>query len=276
MTRKKLAIAILLLMLFSLFSGAAGAEEPALATPTDLECMHVRTKTTIYFFDSPLYTSLGPDSHRVSGPATVEVTCEDCGELLSSENVSNAEEVRPHRMKNGACVLCGFKDKSGQTNKAKETPAKTPGERIIIATEDKDADGLMNLTLTGEDLVLLSGEGVNIVLVKSRAGDAAVALNVPDVLRQTEPLGADLYLELAEREDGSLFAGMFLVEDSGDRSQPGSDGITLRFYRQSKADVRISLAPVGEDDLIETDGVWNEKGYWSVPYLQEGTYFLLQ
>ena len=71
-------------------------------------------------------------------------------------------------------------------------------------------------------------------------------------------------------------AGMFLVEDSGDRSQPGSDGITLRFYRQSKADVRISLAPVGEDDLIETDGVWNEKGYWSVPYLQEGTYFLLQ
>ena len=108
------------------------------------------------------------------------------------------------------------------------------------------------------------------------AGDAAVALNVPDVLRQTEPLGADLYLELAEREDGSLFAGMFLVEDSGDRSQPGSDGITLRFYRQSKADVRISLAPVGEDDLIETDGVWNEKGYWSVPYLQEGTYFLLQ
>ena len=55
MTRKKLAIAILLLMLFSLFSGAAGAEEPALATPTDLECMHVRTKTTIYFIDSPLY-----------------------------------------------------------------------------------------------------------------------------------------------------------------------------------------------------------------------------
>ena len=276
MTRKKLATAILLLMLFSLFSGAAGAEEPALATPTDLECMHVRTKTTIYFFDSPVYTSLGPDSHRVSGPATVEVTCEDCGELLSSENVSNAEEVRPHRMKNGACVLCGYKDKEGQSGRVKETPANTPGERIIIATEDADTEGLMNLTLTNKDLYALSGEGVSVVLVKGSADDAAVALNVTEVLKQTEPLGADLYLELAEREDGSLFVGIFLVEDSGNRSQPLSDGISLRFYRQSKADVRISLAPAGEDSLMETEGVWNETGYWSVPYLQEGTYFLLQ
>lgn len=276
MTRKKLAIAILLLMLFSLFSGAAGAEEPALATPTDLECTHEQTKTIIYFFDSPVYIPLGPDSHRVSGPATVEVTCVACGEVLSSEDVSNAEEIRSHRMKNGACVLCGYKDRGDRSGKATETPASVPGERIMIATESTDTEGLMNLTLTNEDLFAFSGESVSVLLIKAEAGDAAVSLNVTEVLKQTEPLGADLYLELAEREDGSLFAGMFLVEDSGDRSQPGSDGITLRFYRQSKADVRISLAPVGEDDLIETDGVWNEKGYWSVPYLQEGTYFLLQ
>ena len=276
MTRKNLAIAILLLLLFSLFSGTAGAEEPALATPTDLDCPHEQTKKTIYFFDSPVYTPLGPDSHRVSGPATAEVVCVECWEVLSSEDVSNAEEIRPHRMKNGACVLCGYKDKEGQSGKAKETPANTPGERIIIATEDADTEGLMNLTLTNKDLYALSGEGVSVVLVKGSADDAAVALNVTEVLKQTEPLGADLYLELAEREDGSLFVGIFLVEDSGNRSQPLSDGISLRFYRQSKADVRISLAPAGEDSLMETEGVWNETGYWSVPYLQEGTYFLLQ
>lgn len=276
MTRKIFATAILLLLLSILFSGTAGAEEPALATPTDLECAHEQTKTTIYFFDSPAYTSLDAESHRVFGPATVEVTCAECGEVLSSENVSEAEEIRPHRMKNGVCVLCGYKEKGSQPAKPKETQAKASDERILIASEDADTKGLMNLTLTDEDLYALSREGVSVVLVKGNAGDAAVALDVPDMLKQTESMGADLYLELAEREDGSLFAGMFLVEDSGIRNEPGRAGISLRFYRQSKADVRISLAPVGEDDLIETEGIWNEKGYWSVPYLQEGTYFLLQ
>ena len=241
MTRKNPAIAVLLL-LFSLFSAAAGAEEPALATPTDLECTHEQTKTIIYFFDSPVYIPLGPDSHRVSGPATVEVTCVACGEVLSSEDVSNAEEIRSHRMKNGACALCGYKDRGDRSGKATETPASVPGERIMIATESTDT----------------------------------VSLNVTEILKQTEPLDADLYLELAEREDGSLFTGIFLVDEAGNRSQPDSEGIALRFYRQSKADVRISLAPAREDSLIEIEGEWNENGYWSVPYLQEGTYFLLQ
>ena len=276
MTRKSLVIAILLLLLFGLFSGTAGAEEPALATPTDLDCTHEQTKTTIYFYDSPVYIPLGPDNHRVAGSATVEVTCAECGEVLSSEEVSSAEETRSHRMKNGVCVLCGYKDKENQSVKPKESPAKTPGERILIAAEDAGSQGPMNLTLTGEDLYALSGEGVSVVLVKGKTGDSAVALSVAEVLKQTELLGANLYLELMEWEDGSLFAGLFLVEDSGNRIQPESKGITLRFYRQSKADVRISLAPVGTDSLIETEGVWNEKGYWSVPYLREGTYFLLR
>ncbi|MBR3334649.1 MAG: hypothetical protein IKG23_10195 [Clostridia bacterium] len=275
MTRKSFVFTVLLLLV-SLLSGTAGAEEPALATPTDLECAHEQTKTTIYFFDSPAYTSMGPDSHRVSGPATVETACAECGEILSSETVANAEEIRPHRMKNSTCVLCGYKDRSDQSGTLNNKPAKTPGERIIIAGEDAKTQGLLSVTLTYEDLYELSGEGVSTVLIKGKNGDAAVALNVSKIIRQTELQGANLYLELAEREDGSLFAGMFLVQDSGTRNQAGSEGITLRFYRQSRADVRISLAPAGADSLIETEGMWNEKGYWSVPYLQEGTYFLLQ
>ena len=276
MIRKIPAIAVLLLLLSSLLPGAAGAEGPSPATPTDLECAHERTKTIIYFFDSPAYTALGPESHRVSGPAEVEVVCAECGEVLSSGEAGSAEEIRPHRMKNGACVLCGYKDKADQAGKAKETPAAAPGERVILAAEDPEAKGLLTLTLTNEDLYALSGEGVSVVLVRGGAGGAAVALNIAEVLKQTEPLGAEIRIELAEREDGSLFAGVTLAEESGNLSQPESEGIILRFYRQSKADVRISLAPAGEDTLIETEGVWNERGYWSVPYLREGTYFLLQ
>ena len=276
MTRKRCASALLLLLLCVLFSGAAGAEQPALATPTDLDCTHEQTKTIIYFFDSPAYTSLDSDSHRVSGPATVAVVCTECGEVLSSETVGNAEEIRPHRLKRGICVLCGYKDKSDEPDGAMEIPAEMPGERFIIAEEDEDTQDLLNLTLTGEDLRALSDEGVKVVLVRGKAGDAAVALDVQEMLKQIGPSGAKLFLELAEWEDGSLFAGVFLADDSETRNQPDGEGITLRFYRQSRADTRISFAPVGEDSLIETEGEWNEYGYWSVPYLQEGTYFLLQ
>lgn len=277
MTRKNLVFAILLLLLFCLFAGTAGAEEDLdPATPTDLDCTHEQKKTIIYFFDGPAYTPLGPDRHRVSGPATVEVVCVDCGEVLSSEDVSYAEEIRPHRMKKGVCALCGYKDKSDQSGIVKETPSATPGERVIIATEDEETEGLMKLTLTNEDLNAFSGEGVNVVLVRGKADNAVVALDVKEVLKETEPLDADLYLELAEREDGSLFAAVFLVDESGKRSQPQGDGVSLRFYCQRKEDVRIMLAPAGEDSLVENVSEWNEEGYWSVPYLQEGTYFLLQ
>ena len=93
--------------------------------------------------------------------------------------------------------------------------------------------------------------------------------------------GYDIYEEGKEkgyfctREDGSFFAGVFLVSDSG-KLRPAGTGITLRFYRTSKSDVRIALAPAGADTLVEAESVWNEKGYWSVSYLEEGTYFLLQ
>ena len=227
MTRKPFAFAILMLLLFMLLSGAAGAEEPVPATPTDLECAHEHTKTTIYFFDSPVYVTINAESHRVTGPATIETVCLDCDEVLASETVDNAEEIRPHSMKRGVCALC---------------------EQASIST----------------------------ALVRGETGTAAVAIGVPEMLGQTEQAGADLYLQLAEREDGSFFAGLYLISGSETRTEPEDEGITLRFYRQTRSDVRVSLAPADEDTLIETEGVWNDKGYWSVPYLEEGTYFLLQ
>lgn len=274
MTRKTVAFAILLLLLSGLLSGAAGAEEPSAASPTDLDCTHEHTKTTIYFFDSPAYTPINAETHRVYGPAAVETVCLDCGEMLSSETVDNAEEIRTHIMRKDVCVLCGYRGKARAAEK-KET-ADAPGERTVILQEDGSADGLLSLVLTNRDLYELEKEGISVLLVRGTADGTAVALNVTGVLGQTERAGADLHLKIAEREDGSFYVSLYLVNGSGEQINPADAGVTVRFYRAGKSNVRASVAPVDRDTLIETESVWNEKGYWSVPYLEEGTYFLLQ
>ena len=271
MKRKNLAFAMIALLLFSLLSGAAGAEEPVPATPTDLVCAHEHTKTTIYFYDGPIYTSLDAESHKVSGPATVETVCLDCGEILSDDFLSDAEEIRPHSMKKGSCVLCGYRQK---TNTISERPTENASERTVIARA-AGADYLQTLTLTKADLNKLKKENVATLLVRGSTGSSAVALSVEDMLDQTERAGADLTLQMTEWEDGSFFAGLFLVSGH-ERIRPESAGITLRFYRQIRSDVRVSLAPADEDTLIDTQGTWDEQGFWSVPYIEEGTYFLLQ
>ena len=112
----KTAAALAALLLLLTLALSACAEGAAPATPTDLACPHAPTRTTIYFFDSPLYASLGSEYHRVSGPATVETVCLDCGETVRSEFENNAEEIRPHSIKKGACPLCGYTEQSAGGN----------------------------------------------------------------------------------------------------------------------------------------------------------------
>ena len=277
MTRRSWVLVALVLLFTALFyTAAAEGVSSAVATPTDLTCEHVNTRTTVYFFDGPAYTSVSSASHRVSGPATVEVVCLDCGEVLSSETVDMAEEIRPHSMKKGVCALCGFRSKARAAETMK-TPEDLPGERTIFAQADETSEGLLTLTLTGADLTALERANVTTAIIRGETGTAAIALKVPEIRVQTEQTGASLYIELAEREDGSFFAGLYLVGEPGERSEPEDQGITLRFYQETRADVRITLVPVDEEALVETEGVvWDEHGYWSVPDLEEGTYFLLQ
>ena len=270
MTRKLFAFAIAMFLLAACFSCAAGAEEYP-ATPTDLGCVHEHTQITIYFYDSPAYTAVNGESHRVSGPAVVETDCLDCGEVLSIEETANAEELRPHTFKKDTCVLCGFRMKKKQPDKER-TDAQ--GERTMYARKEESGDGLLTLTLSPADLTELESEQVQVVIVRGENGDTAIALPVQEVLTQTEQTGSDLYLQMAEREDGSFFAGLFLVSGS-DRTEPEEKGITLRFYQKTKVNVRVSMAPADTDQLVETQGEWNDKGYWAVPYVAEGTYFLL-
>ncbi len=274
MTRKSVVYFFLMLLLFILLSVTAGAEEQDPATPTDLDCAHEHTKTTIYFFDSPVYESISAEAHLVTGPATIETVCLDCGDVLASETVDNTEEIRPHSMKKGVCALCGYKsdDKTKEASQTDDT-----GERIIIIREETDtAEELLTLTLTGAELDEMEKANISTAVIRGETGNGAIALDVKEMHDQTERAGADLYVHMAERKDGSLFAGLFLVSDPGNRTEPDYSGISLRFYVQTRSKIRVSMAPADADTLIETESVWNEKGYWSVPYIAEGTYFLLQ
>ena len=293
MIRKGIAALAALLLLAVLF-GIAGAENlpgtenlpgaedlPAVedfsgmdpATPTDLSCPHEHTVTKIYFYDAPVYTALDAESHRVSGAAEIRTLCEDCGEILSIEVQTDAEEVRPHTMKKGMCVLCGYREPVRET-KAPEKPKDLPGEQTLMAGRETDKGDLWALTLTSEELSALAETGVSTALVKGKPGAAGIAVSVKDMLRQTKEAEAKLYIEMAERPDESFFAGVSLIGRDGERTEP--QGIAIRFFLDTPADVRISLAPSNRDTLVETKGTWDEHGYWSVPYVEEGTYFLLR
>ena len=270
--KKSLAFALLMLMFCALYC-IAEAEEMNVATQTDLSCLHENTKEIIFFFDSPAYTSVSATSHKVYGPATVQVVCLDCGEILSEETVDYAEELRPHSMKKGQCALCGYREKNQMSQEERKDD---PGERTLFAQEDSEIEGLLFLTLSREDLAALNNSNVTTALIRGNSGNVAIALEVKKVLTQTWEAEADLYLELAEREDGSFFAAVNLVSRSGEEIDPDGEGINLRFYREAYADVRVSLAPVSNGTIVETKGVWDEHGYWSVQYQEEGTYFILQ
>ena len=271
MIRKYGAIALTLLLLLPLLFAAAAGEDPA--TPTDLECAHEHTKVTIYFYDGPVYTPISSASHRVSGPAEIETACLDCGAVLDVRETENAEEIRPHSMKNGVCALCGYRNRASASTAA---PQDMPGEKTLFAQKDTENEHLLTLTLSEEDFLALQNAGIVTALIRSETGDSAVALNVDETLACLRDSGNKLYTEMAEQEDGSLFAGLFLIPGPGEPVAPEEIDISLRFYQQSHSPLRISLSPADSEDLLETDSVWDEHGFWVVPYTGEGTYLLLR
>lgn len=285
MKRKLIAAAILLLLLSAL-AGLCMAEETA-ATPTDLTeivpepdpelipepeiiCAHENVSTIIYFFDSPSYTSLSAATHKVAGPAVVAKVCRDCGAVLEEEPVDNIEEVRPHSMKKGVCALCGYR----QETAAVQDKRDAPGERTLVA--QPDGSGLLFLTLTEQDLHALENAKVKTLLVRGEHGKAVVAVDVKEIRQETVRESASFSIEMLEREDGSLFAGLSLSNAPGRKDELDIEGVTLRFYEDKDPALRIVLDPTDGDKLTETDGVWNDSGYWTIPYVSEGDYLVIR
>ena len=283
MKRKLIAAAVLLLAL-AVFTGLCAAEETP-ATPTDLTetetgaepetepepaCAHENVSTVIYFFDSPSYTSLSAATHRVSGPGVVAKVCRDCGATLSEETVNDAEEVRPHSMKKGVCALCGYR---AQTE-TKQDKKDAPGERTLVA--QSDGSGILFLTLTEQDLAALENAKVKTLLVRGEHGNAVVAVDVREIRQEARREAASFTIEMAEQEDGSLFAGLSLSNAPGRKDELDIEGVTLRFYGEKDEEVRIVLDPTDGDPLTETEGEWDDNGYWFVPYVSEGNYVVIR
>ena len=66
------------------------------------------------------------------------------------------------------------------------------------------------------------------------------------------------------------------LNGSHGKQVPKETGVRLRFYRDSEEKTRFSVAPSDSETLSDVSADWNEAGYWSVPYVGEGTYFPLQ
>ena len=271
MKRILFAAAFLLLALIAL-AGLCAAEDMT-ATPTDLTeaaCAHENVSTVIYFFDSPSYTSLSAASHKVSGPGVVAKVCRDCSKLLSEEAVDSAEEIRPHSMKKGVCALCGFRVQT----EARQDKKDAPGERTLMA--QSDGSGILFLTLTEQDLAALENAKVKTLLVRGEHGKAVVAVDVKEIRQETGREAASFSIEMAEQEDGSLFAGLSLSNAPGRKEELDIEGVTLRFYGKKDEMVRIALDPADGDRLTETEGIWDDNGYWFVPYVCEGNYMVIR
>ena len=270
-------LALLLLLVLPVFGMAeegldSAASDGLPATPTDLTCPHEHTEKVNYFYDSPSYYAVDENTHRVSGYARVETRCLDCGEVLDVQDNVIAEEIRPHSFKNNVCALCGFRLHVKETAVPVETAPAMNAETTVYAS--RGGSGYQTLTLTNAELRELEGSGVVTLLVRgSRNGKAAVALNVHRMHAQTQTSGMDLRLDLAEREDGSLFAGLCLAQDGKEQVMMDRSGVTLRFYQSKTPALTVTLSPAETDYLVETESAWNDKGYWTVPYQTEGTYF---
>ena len=292
---KKILTAAALLFALLVFVGLGTAEKMP-ATPTDLTegaaeseipeapgketemvtpvpepiCAHENVSQVIYFFDSPSYTSLSAATHKVAGPAVVAQVCMDCGAELSAETVDNIEEIRPHSMKKGVCALCGYRQKTAVVHDKRDAP----GERTLVA--QPDGTGLLFLTLTEQDLAALENAKVKTLLVRGEHGKAEVAVDVKEIREETKQEAASFSIEMAEQEDGSLFAGLSLSNAPGWKDEIDIEGVTLRFYEEKTPALKIALDPTDGDKLTETDGVWNENGYWVVPYVREGYYLVVK
>ena len=102
------------------------AEEPAAEVISgDAACPHLHTKTVNYF-DAPDYRPMDDEVHLVVGSAVVEVSCLDCGAILSVSSETNVEEVNPHLFRNGYCVFCG-REAAVAPQPEPAAPAGNPG-----------------------------------------------------------------------------------------------------------------------------------------------------
>lgn len=244
-------ILILLVLAGLLAAGIACAEGPeSPSTPTDL-CPHEHTRE-VYYFDHPEYAPLNDFTHSITGSATKVLLCDDCGEILRSEQTDDGELVRPHSFKRGICVLCG-----------RPEPQLAPPAEEEMTVETLDAEELLPPEVNAG------------IPIEIRTRDTAAALVFPtgDFRAEMEKNGEKLTVSLYEAED-RVFTRVML----GDAPVPAK-GIQLRIYGRKIESVYFAAENSRTTQIQEaewTEPAGDRDGYSSVPWLGNGYYKYLE
>ena len=254
---------------------AASAEET---------CAHEHTVTT-YYFDAPEYFPLGDGDHLVVGPAIAEVTCQDCGAVISVTQESNAQETRSHVFRNGVCALCGYEASTpgeqdmGASESAvaaaeewaeeDSAPAWTPvpaAESVLSLPAGEDPDQYV-CTLTGMDL---ETAGDTLVLLPD-GRNTAIVLNTDDIRREIDGTGTFI-AQIGKPGDRFISTSIRLYDAFGAETAADGQDISLRIYAENTG-IPLTVAftdAFGNTTLAEAR--WSAEGYWVVNWCGDGLY----
>ena len=236
-----------------------GEEEPA----AEAVCTHEHTET-VYYFDTPEYRPLNDESHLVAGQAVAEVTCLDCGALLSQDWVDDAEEIRPHVFRNGLCVLCG-------REAAADEAAPEQTESVIHLTAGEEPEQY-SCTLTGDDLA----DAGDTLVLRAEGREAAIAVQTQRLREEIDRAGGKFTARMWKPGERDVSTVLCLYDAYGEEVVPVAQGFTLRIYTENRGEpLTVSYTNLsGATSSEEARWVNNsgDEGYWSVTWLGDGVY----
>ena len=266
------------------YAATASAEET---------CAHEHT-VTAYYFDAPEYFPLDGNDHLVVGAAIAEVTCQDCGAVISVTQESNAQETRSHVFRNGVCALCGFeaamfeepeKTASGSVEEstaeyveesAEEwvqedfVPGWTPAparESVLSLPAGKDDPDQYTCMLTGFDL---ETAGDTLVLLPD-GRNAAIVVKTDELRREIDGTGT-FVAQIGKPGDWFISTSIRLYDAYGAETAANEEDISLRIYAENTG-MPLTVAftdAFGNTSLAESR--WADEGYWVVNWCGDGMY----
>ena len=238
---------------------------PVLATATDF-CVHEHTHKD-YYFDAPVYHPLDAEVHTVTGRATVQVFCDDCGTVLSSVVERDAQTTFPHVFRRGQCLLCGYE--SGQK---KPSAREASTELILLLPADEETPNQFFCTLTGQDLE----SQADTLVLRPEGCETAIALQTRRLREEIDSTGGTITAEIESPGEGDVTASVRLYTAEGEESSPYAEELSLRIYNDYEGEtLTVSYTgPEGETAEEEASRITPEaaEAYWSVSWLGDGNY----
>lgn len=251
-------------------SANSAAQEPAAEVISgDAACPHLHTKTVNYF-DAPDYRPMDDEVHLVVGSAVVEVSCLDCGAILSVSSETNVEEVNPHLFRNGYCVFCGREAAAApqpEPAAPADEPAPAPREMEVYLSSGENPNQFY-ASFTDQDLKSAG----DMLVLRPEGMDAALAMQTERLREEMERSGGALEAIVSKPGERDISTTLRLYDASGVEFTPAGVGISLRIYTENRpAPLTVSFTNSSGATSTE-EARWADGGYWVVTWLGDGLY----